>query len=140
MRRIAAAAALAVALALPARAEDGFRLVVHPSNAVDSLTRAHAAQLFLKKTTRWPSGGPVHPVEPADERLRERFADKVLGKTLGGVRAYWNQLIFSGRDVPPLERASDDEVVAYVRANPGAVGYVSAGAGTAGVKVVPLKD
>ena len=34
--------------------------------------------------------------------------------------------MFAGRAVPPAERASDAEVLAYVRATPGAAGYVSA--------------
>jgi hypothetical protein len=41
------------------------------------------------------------------------------------VRAYWQQLIFSGRGVPPVELESDEAVVAFVLKYPGAVGYVS---------------
>jgi ABC-type phosphate transport system substrate-binding protein len=33
----------------------------------------------------------------------------------------------------------DDDVVAFVKGNPGAIGYVSAGASTAGVKVIDVK-
>jgi hypothetical protein len=47
---------------------------------------------------------------------------------VSAVESYWQQAIFSGRSVPPLEKASDAEVLAFVRANPGAVGYVSGGA------------
>ena len=36
-------------------------------------------------------------------------------------------------------RASDDEVLAFVRATPGAIGYVSAGASTSGVKVITVR-
>jgi ABC-type phosphate transport system substrate-binding protein len=128
-------AALALAAALPAGADD-FKVVVHPGNPFGELTTAELSRLFLKKTIRWPEGRPVQPVEPAVPSLRERFALTVHGKSLDAVKAYWNQLIFSGRDVPPLEKPDDAGVLAYVRANPGAVGYVSPGAALTGVKVL----
>jgi hypothetical protein len=52
--------------------------------------------------------------------------------------AYWQQQIFSGRGVPPLELSTETAVVEYVRAHPGAVGYVSAGADIRGLKVVEV--
>jgi ABC-type phosphate transport system substrate-binding protein len=132
-----ASAALAAG---PAAADDGFKVVVHRSNPVASLSRAQASQLFLKKTTRWPSGQPVQPVEISDDGVRARFCDRVHGKSLKSVKAYWNGLIFSGRDVPPLERRSDEGVLEYVRTNPAAIGLVSGTAPPADVKVVALKD
>ena len=53
--------------------------------------------------------------------------------------AYWQTLVFSGRDVPPVVRHSDEEVLSFVRTQPGAVGYVSAGASTEGVRVLTLE-
>ena len=55
------------------------------------------------------------------------------------IAAYWNALIFSGRELPPLEKATDADVIAYVRATPGAIGYVSAGADIAGVKLLAVE-
>ena len=37
---------------------------------------------------------------------------------------YWQQRIFSGRDVPPPEFELDREVVEYVLKHAGAIGYV----------------
>jgi hypothetical protein len=48
-----------------------------------------------------------------------------LKRTVAAVRSYWQQRIFSGRDVPPPELDSDASVIAYVERTPGAVGYVS---------------
>jgi len=140
MRTRLVALLLALAAA-PAAADDAFKVVVHPSNkGAAALGRAELSKLFLKKSTRWPDGKEVQPVEPAETAVRERFARKVLDKSPMAVKAYWNQQIFAGRDVPPLEKPSDAEVVAYVRQNPGAVGYVSVGADTSGLLVIPLRD
>jgi len=140
MRTRVLLAAIAFAAALPAAADDAFRVIVHPSNAAEEIAVRDLSRLFLKKTTRWPSGVVVQPVEPADDRLRARFASRVHGKSLNALRSYWNQVIFSGRDVPPVEKESDDAVAAFVRAHAGAVGYVSAGADPPGVKTLKLQD
>jgi ABC-type phosphate transport system substrate-binding protein len=132
---LALAAAALLAAALPAAAED-FKVVVHPDNPASSLSAAQVSRLFLKKSLRWPEGRPVRPVEPASPRLRERFAVAIHDKSLNAVKSYWNQIIFSGRDVPPLEKPDDAGVLAYVRAEPGAIGYVSAAADATGVKVL----
>ena len=44
--------------------------------------------------------------------------------TVAFVTRYWQRLIFAGRAIPPLEIASDDDVAAFVRKTPGAIGYV----------------
>ncbi len=54
------------------------------------------------------------------------------------VDAYWQGLVFSGKASPPPTVGSDQEVVSFVRSTPGAVGYVSAGADTGGVKVLTI--
>jgi hypothetical protein len=53
------------------------------------------------------------------------------------IAEFWRQQIFSGRNVPPVEKASDSEVLEFVRSNPGAIGYVSSSTSPApDVKVV----
>ncbi len=118
----------------------GFKLVAHPSVPVASLSRAAASSAFLKKTERWPDGTPVVPVDQAhDSQLRQSFCRDVLDKSLAMVDAYWQKQVFSGRATPPLTKASDAEVIAYVKSVPGAIGYVSAGTETAGLKEIRLE-
>ncbi len=136
--RILLAAAL-LALALPAAAEE-FKVIANASNPVETLSKDDAAALFLKKVTRWSSGKVVQVVEPGPGPVRDAFYRKVAGKSPTAVKAYWNQLIFSGREVPPVSKTADEDVVAFVRSNPGALGYVAAGSETPGVKTVALKD
>lgn len=132
---------LAVLAAAPSRGEaPAFRVVVHPSNPATALPRAQISQLFLKKVTRWPDGRTVKPVEPpARSSAREAFCETIHGKSTAAVRSYWNQLIFTGREVPPVEKGSDEEVLAYVRDNEAAIGLVSAGASLSGVKTLEIR-
>jgi ABC-type phosphate transport system substrate-binding protein len=138
-RSLTLLAALATLAAPPAlAAELPFLVVAHPDAPVTELTRPQLSRLFLKKTTRWRDGSTARVVEPLDAKLRESFARLVHERSVADVAAYWNALIFSGRELPPLEKATDGDVLAYVRATSGAIGYVSAGADTAGVKVVAV--
>ena len=120
---------------------DGFRIVVHADNPVSSLTRDKLSKLFLKRVTNWDNGQAVLPVDLGDSSpVREAFSKQVHGKSLSAVRAYWQQRIYSGADVPPPQVGSDAEVIAYVRAHPGAVGYVSPATSDPVVKVVKIAE
>jgi ABC-type phosphate transport system substrate-binding protein len=115
-----------------------FLIIVHADNPVTTLDRKTLSDTFLKKKTRWPGGDVIHPVDQiAAADVRTRFSAKVLERTVSAVRAYWQQRIFSGRDVPPPELVSDEEVVKYVLGRTGAVGYVSASADIKGAR--PLR-
>ncbi len=131
---------LALFLAPAGLAEEGFKVIVNSSNGASSVTRSQLSRYFLKKTTTWSNGQQVAPVQPADERVRSAFSRDVHGKSLGALTSYWNQVVFSGRDVPPLEKRTEEAVVEYVRSTPGAIGFVSPETATSGVKVVSVKD
>jgi ABC-type phosphate transport system substrate-binding protein len=125
---LAAGLVLITSSRVPAAAE-GYKVIVHPSNAITSLPRDQVARMFLKKTTNWPDGGPAVPVDLSDESsVRATFSKEVLKKTLSEIRSYWQQQVFSGRSVPPIEKTTDKEVIGFVEGNPKAIGYVSAGA------------
>jgi hypothetical protein len=134
---------LALALRLTAAYADqdlALRIVVDPENPATELSRDDLADVFLKSSTRWPDGTAVRPVDQKSESaVRKTFSERILKRTIAAVRSYWQQRIFSGRDVPPPELESDDAVIRYVREHRGAVGYVSGAANAGGTKVVSVK-
>jgi ABC-type phosphate transport system substrate-binding protein len=118
----------------------GFKVVAHPAVPVDSLSRSDVSRVFLKKQIRWSSGASAVPVDQAaDSSVRGAFSKAIHQKPTAAIVAYWQKQVFSGRDVPPATRGSDSEVLAFVKATPGAIGYVSPGASTAGVKVIEIR-
>lgn len=140
MKRAILAFALILLAGTTAFAANPYKVIVNHNVQVDSLSKKAASDLFLKKTTKWPGGAAVVPVDQVDTAaVRDAFSRSVHGKPVAAVKSYWNQQIFSGRDVPPVEKRSDAEVLAFVRSNPGAVGYVSEGAATDGVRVVSVE-
>ena len=138
-RRSALVALLLVGSAAGARAQ-GYKVIVNASNASTRLSKSQVAALFLKKTDRWSSGAAAVPVDLKDDApAREAFSKKVLGRSTTAVLAYWTQMVFSGRNVPPATRPSEADVVAFVRSTPGAIGYVSESTPASGVAVVTIE-
>ena len=145
-RRRVVGALMIVAAALPtgtsAQGAAPFKLIVNASNPVAALSKEQAAKLFYRKQRAWPSGEVVVPVDLAEQAaVRKAFSTRVLGKDAGAMKGYWQQMIFTGKGVPPIEKASEAEAVAFVAATPGAVGYVAAGTPLpAGVKSVAYQE
>jgi len=138
---VALAGVLLAAPALPAqRAAGSFQVIVNANNPVSSVDARQLSRMFRKEITRWADGSAVAPVDQKpDSPARAAFSTGVHGRSPALIAEFWRQQIFSGRSVPPTEKASDAEVMEFVRANPGAVGYVSSTAPLgAGVKAVTV--
>jgi ABC-type phosphate transport system substrate-binding protein len=117
-----------------------WRVIVNSHNPIVSVDRKFLTDAFLKKVTRWSHEDLIRPVDlRADASTRRAFTEEVLKRSIAAVKNYWQQMVFSGRDVPPPELDSDQDVVKFVNKYPGAVGYVSANANLEGTKVLNLK-
>jgi ABC-type phosphate transport system substrate-binding protein len=117
-----------------------FSIIVHPDTAVREVTREFVAQAFFKRVTRWPDGQTIRPVDlRPDARVRSAFSSNLLKRSVAAMRSYWQQRIFSGRELPPPELDSDEAVVRYVLANPGALGYVSTSAKVQNATVLSVR-
>ncbi|HLK41369.1 MAG TPA: hypothetical protein VKU41_31685 [Polyangiaceae bacterium] len=117
-----------------------YEIIVHPGNPAGVLDRRFCEDAFLKKVTAWPDGAAIRPVDlPPESPVRRSFTEYVLRRSVSAVKTYWQQRIFSGRDVPPPELDDEDQVVTYVLKHEGAVGYVSTSANLRGAKVILLQ-
>ena len=120
-------------------AQDGYKIIVNSSNNIESLNTKEVSKIFLKKTDKWSDGSKIVPVDQLGENAaRKNFTIDILNKNVAAIQAYWQKKIFSGRGVPPSEKKSSRIVVSFVKQNPGAIGYVSSGASTNGVKVIDI--
>jgi ABC-type phosphate transport system substrate-binding protein len=148
MRIAVAALLMSAALGVggaPAADEGSFVVIVAASNPATSIKRQDLARFFLKKTGRWSDGHGVIPVDQsAGSPVRAAFTRAVLaGEGMGQISAvqnFWLQQVYSGRSSPPAVKASDPEIVAFVAANPGAIGYVAAASAMRGVKVLTVTE
>jgi ABC-type phosphate transport system substrate-binding protein len=138
MNRILIAVAALAFTAATAEAQ-GFQVIAHTSVAESEISAAELSKVFLKKASKLESGTAIKPVDqPPTSKTRDAFSKAVHGRGASQIESYWQQQIFAGKDVPPDTKSSDAEVIAFVSSTPGAVGYVSASAAPAGVKVIKV--
>ena len=125
-----------------AQAEDlGFVVIVNPDNPTRSIARDALSDIMLKKVTKWSDGQTAQPVDrDAGSFVRGRFSLMVHRKSVAAIKSYWQQQIFSGGAVPPVELRSDSEVVAHVQRTYGAVGYVKSGASLGRTKQLKVRE
>ena len=123
-----------------AHSAPAFRILIHPDNPLSSVSQEFVTDVFLKRVTRWHDGEQAHPVDQrGDAEVRKSFAERVLRRSVSAVKRYWQQRIFSGRDLPPPELDDDDDVVGFVLKHRGAIGYVSGSAKLGRAKAVSLQ-
>jgi ABC-type phosphate transport system substrate-binding protein len=125
----------------PTRADEpAFRVIVNPKNPITSIDRDLLRNAFLKKAAAWKAGDTIRPVDLSSKQpIRDRFTRVVLKKSPTQLKVYWSQQIFSGKGVPPPEMQAPADVIAYVMANPGAVGYLPADVDPRGAKVIEVR-
>lgn len=112
-------------------------VIVHPSAGFSSLTEDDISRIFLGKSKSFPGGGQAVPVNQNEgSAVRDKFNEAVCKKNASQYKAYWSQLVFTGKGTPPKDVGDDAAVKAQVAANPNAIGYVDASAVDASVKVV----
>ena len=138
---IAGLAAVA-SLAAPVHAADPrYWIVIHPDNPHETLSRDQVSRLFLKKTTKWPDGTAATPIDLVLKvAAREEFSRDIHRRSADAIKKYWQQMIFSGKAAPPAEAATEEDVLAQVRSDPGAIGYVSDECVLRGVKILDVID
>lgn len=129
----AAAAALSVCSAIYAEVS----VIVHPSSSVSSMTEDDVSRLFLGKSKSFPDGSQAVPINQDEGNpAREKFNEGVCKKNASQYKAYWSQLVFTGKGTPPKDGGNDAAVKALIAANPNMIGYIDSSAVDGSVKVV----
>jgi ABC-type phosphate transport system substrate-binding protein len=128
-------AALGILFSMQASAE--ISVVVHPSSSVQALSADEVSRLFLGKAKSFPGGAQAVPVNQDEGNpARAKFNETVCKKNASQYKAYWSQLVFTGKGTPPKDAGDDAAVKALVAANPNMVGYIDSASVDASVKVV----
>jgi hypothetical protein len=133
---------LGAAIAPAASGTPEFQVVVHPSVRGTWISRASLQALFTRTSDRWGDKTVAKPVDQSVKApVRRAFTSSVLGFSIGEVQRFWQDRIAADRVFPPPIKNSDDEVLGFVAATTGGVGYVGpATAIPSGVKVISVVD
>lgn len=112
-------------------------VVIVNANNSSTITEADVSRIFLGKLKSFSNGTEAIPVDQAEgSPMRAEFVSSVLKKNDQQMKAYWAQLLFTGKGTPPKEMTSGADVKKLVAENPALIGYVDKGDVDASVKVV----
>lgn len=116
-----------------------YKIVMHADRNMTAVTRAELSDMFLGHTAAWSDGTRIVLVDQiATSQVRQDFSREVHGRSAAAIRSYWLQVMYSGRGVPPVEKKTDEEVLAYVATHPGAIGYVTSAASTGALQLLKV--
>lgn len=136
LKKILAASLAGVSLLASATAWSGVSVIVNPSNS-NSLDASDVTRIFLGKKKSFPDGSEAIPVDQAEGApARSEFVTTVLKKNDQQIKAYWAQLLFTGKGTPPKEVGTGAEVKKLVAQNPSLIGYIDSSEVDGSVKVV----
>ncbi len=117
-----------------------YKVIVNSKNPVSSINKKELSQIFYKKKKKWDNGQIIVPIDLiASSPVRAEFSATIHGKSVAAIRNYWQQAAFTGAGIAPVEKSSDDEVIAYVKSHPGAIGYISGNTKDADIKIVIIQ-
>ncbi|MBN2008487.1 substrate-binding domain-containing protein [candidate division KSB1 bacterium] len=116
-------------------------IIVHPENTLEKASRADISNIFLGKKTQWDGGGKIIAVDhKKDSKPGKAFLDVIVKMSENEYKNYWVEKMLSGEAEPPKNFSSDEDILKFVKANKGAIGYISAENVQEGVKVIPVDD
>jgi ABC-type phosphate transport system substrate-binding protein len=122
------AAVLVSAAAHAGSAEPPIAVVVgraSPSVVPLPLSTSQVYAIYARKRLLWPDRSPVLAVNlPASHPLRRSFSWGLFRHSPEDLQDYWNDAYFHGL-LPPPVLGSEEAVLRFVAATPGAIGYVS---------------
>ena len=113
---------------------DGLVVIAHPS--VGRLDPSTVQRLYTGRAVE-VAGTPVSVVNLATGHpLRDRFLTGLLGQDNDRYVAYWTVRRHVGKGVPPRDLRSSSEVIDFVQATPGGIGYIGTADLRPGLNVV----
>lgn len=122
--------------------EATYKIIVHADVVEDSLPAKKLSKIFLKKIKRWEDDESITVFDlEAETEVRDDFSRSVHRKSISAIKSYWQRMIFSGRDVAPVEIESEAQMIERIAGTPGGIGYVSGAAELPdGVKVLEVQE
>lgn len=120
LARQAAMWALMLLTAAPALAFADVYVIMSPglNLTADDIKNIYTGEKELAEATK---------IKPQDNSAaKEEFLKKVLQLDASKYESLWTKKSFRDGVNPPTVRASDAEVIAFVKSNPGAIGYITA--------------
>ena len=100
-------------------------VIVHPNNT-NALSEEDISRIFLGKRKSFPDGAEAIPIDQIEgSPSRTKFVGSVLKKSDQQIKAYWAQLLFTGKGAPPTIIDNEADVKRLISENPNLIGYIN---------------
>jgi len=115
-------------------------IVANKSVQTQSIKKAELKHIFLGNTIKWEDKTKINIVVHKDSKITSEFAKEILNKSTSQFRNYWKMMIFTGKGSTPKTFNRNGDLLAYIAATEGAIGYIAAATPPKGVKVIKVHD
>ncbi len=127
---------LTLGLFMPGISTAEVAIIVHSSNEAN-ISIQEIRRIFLGKQKHFANHKKATPFSrrsPAAEKTQ--FTSNILLKSDMQLKAYWAEILFTGKGVPPKELDSSDAVKLEVAKNPEAIGFIDASLVDESIRVI----
>ena len=90
-----------------------------------TISKKALKKILLGKEKKWEDGTPIVLVMLEGGDTHDAFVKKFAGKSAKQFTNYWRKMVFSGQGKMPQSFDTEDELAAFVAANPGSIGYIA---------------
>jgi len=99
--------------------------IVKSDHAVEEISKKDLKKILEGKSKTWDDGSAIILVTLKEGPAHEAFLKKYAKKSAKQFTNYWRKMVFSGQGKMPQAFDSEDELAAFVAANPGSIGYIA---------------
>lgn len=113
-------------------------VIVNTANN-DAIDAKMIKKIYLGKTKSFPSGNKIKVFSLLSNQTdTEHFRQKALKKSNSQFKSYWSKLAFTGKGTPATELDNAAAIIAAVKNNPNAIGFINSAEVNADVKVIKV--
>ncbi len=121
-------------------AHAGIVFVAHPSVTADTLSKSDIKKIFLGEKIVWENNTGIRLVVLKIPDIKEQFTKTYTGKTPIQFDRFWKKQVFTGQGSAPKSFDTEKDLIDFVAATEGAIGYVSASIKADDVKIITAAD
>jgi ABC-type phosphate transport system substrate-binding protein len=104
-------------------------IVIGNKVGFESTSMKEVKQIFRGKYSSWKNNEQVTIVLPSSKSESAiGVALIIYGTSVSSMQRYWLSLVFQGRFSAPIFLETDQEIIAYIKKTPGAIGVISSDA------------
>jgi ABC-type phosphate transport system substrate-binding protein len=121
-----------------AQEDESIGVIVNKGNSLSSINARILRNIYLGKQTFWPDNKIIVVAMLKGGKIHEKFLKTIVQQNSSQFSLYWKNQTFTGTGVAPKIFDTDAELKAFIKDNPGAIGYISLSGIDDSVKKLPV--